>query len=245
MIAARKSAGFDRIFRLYNDRYLLRRQFQSFAMSGHGLDVIPAGQPAIYIMNHSSWWDGLLLYHAFRQTSHADHYVMMEERQLKRYAFFGKLGAFSIDKSSPGDIRQSMRYGGQLLQNGGRVWIFPQGEMKHLDTRPLGFRPGIHLLLRQAPVHTPVIPVTLYYGLFQHARLQVSLHVGEPLREDWQNLRSAECSALLEEHLTSQLNWHRDQMIRQDGNMADERNLIPPRRSTDDRYDQYRQWRKR
>lgn len=244
MIAANKSAAFEQVFRLYNEWYLLRRQFHSFMISGE-LDTVPAGQPAVYMMNHSSWWDGLLVYHALKRTSSAEHYMMMEQRQLERYRFFGKIGAFSINKDSPSDIRQSMRYAGQLLEQGQRVWIFPQGEIRHLETRPLDFRAGISLLLRQSNLHIPVIPVTLYYGLFQHARLQASLMVGQPLLEDWRALSAAACGELLEQRLTAQLDQHRAEMIAAQGELLQGRDLIPHRRSTDDKYDQYRKWRKR
>lgn len=96
MIRAVKSKPFNRIFALYNHYYLLRRRFRSFTLTG-SLDPqvdlrdnspIDPNRPVIYFMNHSSWWDGLLLYHAARQTSRGDHYVMMEEQQLQQYAFF-------------------------------------------------------------------------------------------------------------------------------------------------------------
>ncbi|MFD1887452.1 lysophospholipid acyltransferase family protein [Paenibacillus wenxiniae] len=244
MIAANKSAAFERIFVLYNDWYLLRRQFHSFMMSGE-LDTVPAGQPAVYMMNHSSWWDGLLVYHAFKRTSSASHYMMMEERQLERYRFFSKMGAFSINKNSPADIRQSMRYAGQLLEQGQRVWIFPQGEIRHVETRPLAFRSGISLLLRQSSLHIPVIPVTLYYGLFQHSRLQAGLMIGQPITEDWRALSADACSQLLEQRLTVQLDEQRANMIEAKGQLPQGRDLIPHRRSTDEKYDQYRKWRKR
>ncbi|WP_017810994.1 lysophospholipid acyltransferase family protein [Paenibacillus shenyangensis] len=244
MITAHKSLWFDRIFIRYNEWYLLRRNFHSFTLSGE-LDSIPANQPAVYIMNHSSWWDGLLIYHAFRHASAGDHYVMMEERQLRRYTFFGKLGAFSIDKSSPGDIRLSLRYAAELLNQGKRVWMFPQGEMRHLEERPLTFRPGIGLLLRQTAGSVPVIPVTLYYGLYQHARLQASLHIGAPVYEDWSRLSARACASQLEALITSQLDQQRAISLTNDGELPGARDLIRRRSSTDDKYDHYRRIRKR
>lgn len=102
MISAVKSKAFERIFTLYNHYYLLRRRFRSFTFSGSldpqvldgngRLQPMAPDQPVVYFMNHSSWWDGLLLYHAAKQTSRGDHYVMMEERQLRQYAFFASSG---------------------------------------------------------------------------------------------------------------------------------------------------------
>ncbi|KMU98291.1 hypothetical protein ACS72_16070, partial [Acinetobacter sp. VT 511] len=128
-------------------------RFRSFTLTGSldpQVDIrdnspIEATRPVIYFMNHSSWWDGLLLYHAARQTSRGDHYVMMEEQQLQQYAFFRKLGAYSINKESASGIRTSLQYTSELLDSGKRVWIFPQGEILHQEARPIQFRPGIGL----------------------------------------------------------------------------------------------------
>lgn len=245
MIPAGKSAPFQKVFRKYNEWYLIRRTFHSLCMSG-SLDALPPQQPVIYMMNHSSWWDGLLAYHAYNQTSVGDHYMMMEERQLKRYDFFRKAGAFSIEKESASDVRQSMRYAAELLQQGKRVWMFPQGEIRHLETRPLHFRPGIGLLLRQAPPETAIIPVTLHYGLYQQPRLQASLRVGEPMIRNWQHIKSNDCAQMLEHVLTTQLDQHRQQLIdSKEGYLPDEVHLIRPKRTTDEKFDQYRKIRKR
>lgn len=69
-------------------------------------------------MNHSSWWDGLLAYHAAGKLPGKRHYFMMEEEQLRKYAFFRKLGAYSINPGSPGDARASLRYTAGLLEAG-------------------------------------------------------------------------------------------------------------------------------
>lgn len=92
MIAAAKSRVFHKIFRRYNEWYLLRRAFRSVAAAGSPDPDIAGSRPVLYIMNHSSWWDGLWFYHAIQCLSHADwaqYYVMMEERQLSSFRFFG------------------------------------------------------------------------------------------------------------------------------------------------------------
>jgi 1-acyl-sn-glycerol-3-phosphate acyltransferase len=245
MIPAGKSAPFEMIFRKYNEWYLIRRNFHSLTMTG-SLDALPPQQPVIYIMNHSSWWDGLLAYHAYNRASVGDHYMMMEERQLKRYDFFRKLGAFSIEKDSPGEVRQSMRYAAGLLTQGKRIWLFPQGEIRHLETRPLTFRPGIGLLLRQSPPETAVIPVSLHYGLYQQPRLQASLHIGEPIFHHWKKIGSNDCAEMLEHMLTTQLDQQRQQLIlSKEGYVPDEVHLIRPKRTTDEKFDQYRKIRNR
>lgn len=244
MIRAVKSKPFNRIFSLYNHYYLLRRRFRSFTLSGsldprlsnNGSPMDP-DQPVIYFMNHSSWWDGLLLYHASQQTSLGDHYVMMEEEQLRQYAFFRKLGAYSINKDNASGIRTSLQYTTELLHSGKRVWIFPQGEILHQDARPIEFRPGIGLLLRRSP-RAVAIPVTLCHGMVQHDLPEVSMQVGTPVIEDWKAWKSEEIATRLSKVLEQQLNDHKSELVRiGQGSLPGASPLIRHVRSTSEKYD--------
>ncbi|MGF9699731.1 lysophospholipid acyltransferase family protein [Paenibacillus sp. MABNR03] len=245
MIPAVKSKRFNRMFYLYNQYYLLRRRFRSFTLSGKldpqlggkiGLSIAP-NQSVLYFMNHSSWWDGLLLYHAALRTSAGDHYVMMEEQQLQQYAFFRKLGAYSINKESVSAIRKTMQYTTGLLQAGKRVWIFPQGEILHQDARPIRFRPGIGLLLRRSP-QTLAVPVTLCHGMVQHDLPEISMVAGAPIMEDWSVWKSEEIAVRLGLVLEQQLDHHKSELVRiGQGSLPGAISLIRNGRSTSEKYD--------
>lgn len=252
MIRAAKSKAFDRVFSLYNHYYLLRRRFRSFTLSGSldpqmmdrngakGMLPMAPDQPVVYFMNHSSWWDGLLLYHAAKQTSRGDHYVMMEERQLRQYAFFRKLGAYSINKDSASSVRTSLQYTSELLAAGKRVWIFPQGEILHQEARPIQFRPGIGLVLRRFP-QAAAVPVTLCHGMVQHDLPEISMKAGPPIMENWNVWKSEEIAERLGIVLEQQLNDHRSALIRLgQGSLPDARSLIRGMRSTSEKYDKAR-----
>ncbi|KAA8785508.1 hypothetical protein EC604_16835 [Paenibacillus amylolyticus] len=252
MIRAVKSKAFDRVFSLYNHYYLLHRRFRSFTLSGSldpqmmdgngmgGMEPMAPEQPVVYFMNHSSWWDGLLLYHAAKQTSRGDHYVMMEERQLRQYAFFRKLGAYSINKNSASGVRTSLQYTNELLAAGKRVWIFPQGEIIHQEARPIQFRPGIGLVLRRFP-QAIAVPVTLCHGMVQHDLPEISMKAGPPIVEDWNVWKSEEIAERLGHVLEQQLNDHRATLIRLgQGSLPDARSLIRGTRSTSEKYDEAR-----
>jgi len=198
---------------------------------------IEPDQPVIYFMNHSSWWDGLLLYHAAQLTSRGDHYVMMEEEQLRQYAFFRKLGAYSINKENASSIRTSLQYTTELLHSGKRVWIFPQGEILHQDARPIEFRPGIGLLLRRSP-RAVAVPVTLCHGMVQHDLPEISMQVGTPVIEDWKTWKSEEIATRLSKVLERQLNDHKSELVRiGQGSLPGAIPLIRHVRSTSEKYD--------
>lgn len=212
MIPAEHSPAFRALFDLYNRRYLLPRAFRRMDLYG-SLDAgVERERPILYIANHSSWWDGLLLFHLWRRSGEDHHYVMMDEEQLAKYRFFRKLGAYSVDKSGPGASRASLRYTEELLAKGNRVWLFPQGDIRHLESRPLVLRRGAEYLLRRVP-HAAVVPVTFYYTQGLHSKPEASLEIGRPLLEDWAALDRESIMAMLQDELEQQLDRHREREI--------------------------------
>ncbi len=144
MLEANKKAWFDKIFYIYN-KNLLRRRFNSFLVSGiENLSQRNKEIPTLIYSNHSSWWDGLVLYHIGKQIN-LDHYVMMEEKQLVNLPLFRKLGAFSVVRENPREAIKSINYTVKILKEKSdrAVWIFPQGEIQPNDTRPINFFNGL------------------------------------------------------------------------------------------------------
>lgn len=218
MLQAAKSQSFDKWFFRYNSFYLLRRHFHFFGASGE-LEPLAAGnRPVLYLMNHSSWWDGLLAYHAAGKLTRGRHYYMMEEEQLIKYAFFRKLGAYSINRNSPGDVSASLRYTARMLREGGSVWMYPEGEILPLEHRPLILKEGAALVLRLCP-EAIVVPVTLYHGLFRHSKPEATLLAGAPLLHSWREMDRRSIVKVLEDVLAEQLQEHRELILRHKGDM--------------------------
>ncbi|TYP79507.1 lysophospholipid acyltransferase family protein [Paenibacillus methanolicus] len=238
MLRATNSDWFKRIFALYNEHYLLRRHFHSIRMRGWP-DIVD-GRPVLYIMNHSSWWDGLLVYHAVRRYSRHAHFILMEERQLRTFAFFRKLGAFPIDRDRPAAMAATFRYALRLLSEGNPVWIFPQGEIRHAEERPIRFREGAALLLERMN-ETVVVPVTAYYAMALHQRPDASLWFGPPIELDWRTMGRAAATELLRTVVEAQLDAHREQAIAHpDGELRDFVPIMRSGRSTSVRYESWR-----
>lgn len=239
MLEAIKHRGFDKLFYLYNSLYLIRRHFRSFGVLG---ELVPKsksleGRPVLYIMNHSSWWDGLLAYHAARTLTKGEHYFMMDEEQLLKYDFFRKLGAYSINRHHTGDISASLRYTAKLLRNKGSVWMYPEGEIQPLEHRPLILKEGVSLVLRHCP-EAVVVPVTLYHGLFRHPKPEATLLAGEPLVEAWKEMERRSIGMQLQSVLGKQLNDHRQKVIDNGGFMpSDFVPLMKQGRSTQEWFD--------
>lgn len=240
MLEAVKSKSFNAVFYRYNSLYLLRRHFRFIGISGELQPLEAARRPVLYLMNHSSWWDGLLAYHAAGKSGGREHYYMMEEEQLRKYAFFRRIGAYSINRNSSADIGVSLRYTARLLKEGGNVWMYPEGEILPLEHRPLILKEGAALVLRLCP-EAAVVPVTLYHGLFFHSKPEATLLAGAPLINPWRDMDRRSINGMLQKVLQNQLDEHRQCILRNKGRMPDGfRPLMAAGRSTNEWFDAWR-----
>ena len=143
------------------------------------IDADPSG--TIFLANHSCWWD-LFLVVLLNDVIPVDGYGMMEHFNMLRFGFFRRIGAFSVDRTDPASVRASLEYASGLLKRPrAGVWLFPQGRMIGNDTRPLGFQPGLRLLVKNAaPVR--VVPVAFRFEFWQDERPEAFVRFGASTR---------------------------------------------------------------
>jgi hypothetical protein len=144
MIETRHQRWAHFIFRFYLHR-LFRRNFHSI----HILGKIPEHHPnqsVLLLPNHSSWWDGFFIYLVNEKFFKRPLYLMMLENQLKKYPFFSRVGAFSIDPQHPKGVIASLDYSRKLLElplsPAPLVCLFPQGELRPFHVKPLELENG-------------------------------------------------------------------------------------------------------
>lgn len=228
---------FRQAFQLYNG-WLIRNQFHTLLVRGE----VGASRPTLYVVNHSSWWDGLLIYQAYRMLdSQQDHRILINAEGLHRYPFFGKLGAFPVDRSSPAATVAGLRACSTLLKQGSHVWMFPQGKIEGLELRPLSIQPGTAFILQ----HNPDVQlkfVTLYYSVGDHQRPLASIIISDEWFTEWRKFASRE--ELTEEictRLEAQLDRHRAEVSHiVTGDMDHAVRLFQGRRSVSDWFDTLR-----
>ncbi|MCW4643419.1 lysophospholipid acyltransferase family protein [Bacillus safensis] len=236
-----KSRSFRRIFSLYLERYLLHKHFRCVMMKG---TVDPNEKlPVLYIANHSSWWDGLIIFLLTEKASELDHYMMMEEKQLKQYAFFRKLGAFPVQKENLKSVKQALMTAKENMQAGRAVWLFPQGKIMHQDMRPLELEGGASFLVRQFE-QVVVKPVTLHYTFNQFQKPTVSAVFGEDTLVSGGEFRSKGVTHLLRDLLETQLNTHQAQVIADPAFSTNQefRQMTRTSQSTSDAFDSFKKW---
>lgn len=178
MLTARKSRWFDTVFRAYN-RNLLRRRFD--ALWARDIESLaPADVPKIVFANHSSWWDGLVCYELMRRAG-ADLFVMMEEKNLRRYPLFRLLGAFSVDRGNARSALESIDYAAALLAGSPSraLLIFPQGKIEPADRRPITFESGIRKIADRVP-ECRLVPLALSYSFGREFKPDIFARAGEP-----------------------------------------------------------------
>lgn len=177
MLKAKKSEWFEKVFAIYN-RNLLKRRFNSFQILN--ADLIGQKKPQIIFPNHSSWWDGLIAFEISRMI-HADSFMLMEEKQLRKLPLFRRLGAFSIIRENPREAFESLNYAANLLIENPRrtLWIFPQGKILPNDSRPLNFYRGLARVVEKVG-ECRVVPCAIRYEFLGHFKPDIFVKLGEP-----------------------------------------------------------------
>jgi 1-acyl-sn-glycerol-3-phosphate acyltransferase len=203
VIPARHSRLFASVFAVYTSA-LLRRRFAAVYARG---SLPETDAPLLVAAQHVGWWDPMVLFHLSRVRFSGTHYTMMEAANLRRLRFFGKLGAFGVDRTSRAETLATMRYAlARLAEPRARVWLFPQGAIAPCDKRPLGCDPGASWLAERAGVS--VVPVAIRYEFLEEQFPQAFVSFGAPceagdveamLTAEADSLRDALCSGSLRE----------------------------------------------
>ena len=161
----------------------VRKNFH--AVRVQGLDRLRAELDAddsglIFAANHSCWWD-VFLAHTLNESIPVDGYGMMEHFNLRRFRFFQRIGAYSVDRANPSSLRESLRYTVELLaRRRAGIWVFPQGLVAPNNDRPLVFQPGLRALLNTAG-RLRIVPVELKFEFWQEQKPEVFVRFGTPV----------------------------------------------------------------
>lgn len=181
-IPARESKIFLFFFRWYT-WFLFKRRFKRVWIKQ---DYRPKDTDrTIYFLNHHSWWDGLipLLLNEFRFRQKAR--AMMEDVQMKRYVFFQKIGAFSVNRSDPRKAITSLRYAVQSMnRDNASLYLYPEGTITPAGSR-LEFEGGLawlHSKLWKQEVD--FVPIGIYIHTMRFDKPELHLHVGQPVKAD-------------------------------------------------------------
>lgn len=103
--------------------------------------------------NHFSWWDGFFVDYIMKKFTDKKIHLLMLEKQLNKYWFFRKVGAYSINQSNPKSIIETISYTQEILKSPSNYVVFyPQGDIEPYDNRPLSIKEGIKKFINTKPL---------------------------------------------------------------------------------------------
>jgi len=158
--------------------HALRKHFRHVHLYGDA--PFDPRRPTLYVANHVGFWDPLVINHLIRRERPQPAYAMSDLVQVRRHPFFRRVGAFSVDRTSPRDGMRAVRYAADLLNGGpNAVLVFPQGGVRHPDERPVRFERGVERILALAPAAAVVVVALRYeFWLDQRPELLVDVSAG-------------------------------------------------------------------
>ena len=141
--------------------------------------------PVLLISNHISWWDGFwAMYFNLKVLKRKYHFMMLEE-QLRKYWFFKKLGAYSINPANPISTARTLNYTRELLlspQN--LVVVYPQGVIQSPNSKFITIKEGLQKLLDKNKSEVQVLPLAVKFEYRENKNPDIVARFGSPLRAE-------------------------------------------------------------
>lgn len=199
-LPAAESDLFRRVFRPYA-MWLFRRRFDAVYYEG---GYRPGSlDRTVWYLNHHSWWDALTPFLLNEKLFHQNVRAVMDATQLRKYPFFRRLGAFSVNRSNPRAAMQSLQYAADSMQREkSGLYIFPQGKIEDECVDPIRFEKGLAWLYQALP-KVDFVPVATTMNTRFSDRPRLFVAVGQPVRTS--STDRNEISGLLEAALLEQL----------------------------------------
>lgn len=106
----------------------------------------------------------------------------MEDKQMRDYGFFKKIGAFSVNLENPLSALRSLRYAlDSMKRPNSSLFIFPEGEIVPFSTGRPNFKKGLGWIANQCP-DVDVVPVGIYIHTAKYDKPEMFLKIGESLK---------------------------------------------------------------
>jgi 1-acyl-sn-glycerol-3-phosphate acyltransferase len=154
-------------------RWYVARHFHAVRISRAG--GVPALRDGgvVFVVNHPSWWDPVVLMLVSDLFPDRQHYAPMDAEALKKYRFFARLGVFGL---TPGNGLTFVRTGRAILaQPHSALWVTGQGRFADVRDRSAKVRGGVAALGCDT-----VIPVAIEYTFWHERFPEVLVRFGKP-----------------------------------------------------------------
>ncbi|MGE9291809.1 MAG: hypothetical protein ACQKBT_12495 [Puniceicoccales bacterium] len=176
-------------------RWVMRRRFFSVRLYADLEDFQdPETFPLILYGNHSYWWDGLMETLIFERLQ-LDYFIMMEEKNLRKFRYFQKTGVFGVDLESPQGRSQALLYAARLLRSNHlrrTLVLYPHGKLVEDFGQWPDFQGGLAGLLQlNDKVQARPIAKKIHFGRYPGA--EAVIRIGAPAASGQLEKRLHEC----------------------------------------------------
>lgn len=191
-IPAKESRFFIWFFRKYV-KWLFKKRFSAVWVN---FEHLPRPEEStLFISNHHYWWDGisplLLNEYVFRQKARA----LMEDKQMQKWGFFSKIGAFSIDRSNLRSALFSLDYASEWLNlPGTSLFLYPEGKITPTNT-PVEIESGILRILEKAP-GINVVPLCFEIVHLRGDKPEMFICTGNPIETPSEGSKQQKIAAI-------------------------------------------------
>lgn len=175
---AKESQIFIKCFRLYT-WFLFKRRFKRVWIKQEYQPY--SSCKTLYFLNHHSWWDGLIPFLLNEFRFHQLGRAVMEDKQIIKYPFFQKLGAFSINREDPQKAIKSLRYAvSSFERDHSSLFIYPEGTITPTGSA-MDFEGGLAWLHNELD-DVDFVPIAIHIHTIRHDKPELHLHVGSHIR---------------------------------------------------------------
>jgi 1-acyl-sn-glycerol-3-phosphate acyltransferase len=156
--------------------------FTALRVPHWGLPAAPEGRPAILLMNHPGWWDGVLILLLMRRFfRERPGFTPMDAGALEKYRFMKRLGVFGIEQNTARGAVRFLQTAKQVLEDPRHtLWMNAPGRFADVRERPVPLAPGVTRLPEIAP-GAVILPVAIEYTHWTEKRGEALVAFGPPL----------------------------------------------------------------
>lgn len=135
-----------------------------------------------------------------RKYFHQQARAMMEDKQMVKYTFFKRLGAFSINLDEPRSSVSSLRYALKSVQNpGSALYIYPEGKLMNPSSQKPDFKAGLTWLYKKTS-EVDFVPVAIFIDHSKGNKPELHIKIGSNVKPD-KSMESKRLTTLFEESL--------------------------------------------
>lgn len=184
-------------------RFLVKRRFANIYTHQ---DYFPnKDSKTVYYMNHNYWWDGLLPLYLNRKFFKQKARALMEDKQMKQYPFFSKIGAFSINLENAKSSIKSLRYAVESMnRENACLFIYPEGKLNPFSNSKPEFKDGLSWLYQKME-DVDYVPIAFYIDYSKSNKPNLYISVGKSVDAP-NSLTRNELKSLFQDKLEAQMN---------------------------------------